>query len=74
LKVVNGEGAYFREVHEVIIEQASGALSELEAHSGGLLGLGGTSVTAPSAAIRGIGPDLVTVDMPAPSGDEPQPS
>ena len=71
LKVVNGAGAYLGDVREVVIEQANGMLSELEAHSGGLLGLGGTSVTVPSAAIRGIGPDLVTVDMPAPSGEEP---
>jgi sporulation protein YlmC with PRC-barrel domain len=70
LKIVNGEGAYLGDVREVVIEQASGALTEFEAHSGGVLGLGGTSVTVPTVAIRGIGPDLVTVDMPAPSGEE----
>jgi sporulation protein YlmC with PRC-barrel domain len=70
LKVVNGEGAYLGDVRDVTIEQASGALTELEAHSGGMLGLGGSGVTIPASAIRGIGPELVTVDMPAPSGDE----
>jgi sporulation protein YlmC with PRC-barrel domain len=74
LKIVNGEGDYVGDVREVVIEQASGALTELEAHRGGMLGLGGASVTIPSAAIRGIGPDLVTVDMPAPSGEEARPS
>jgi sporulation protein YlmC with PRC-barrel domain len=70
LKVVNGEGAYLGDVRDVTIEQASGALTELEAHSGGMLGLGGTGVTIPASAIRGIGPELVTVDMPAPSGEQ----
>jgi sporulation protein YlmC with PRC-barrel domain len=70
LKVVNGEGAYLGDVREVTIEQASGALTELEAHSGGMLGLGGTGVTIPASAIRGIGPELVTVDIPAPTAEE----
>ncbi|MDQ6669985.1 MAG: PRC-barrel domain-containing protein [Chloroflexota bacterium] len=74
MKIVNREGAYLGDVREVLIEQASGALTECEAHSGGMLGLGGTSVTVPTVAIRGIGPDLVTVDMPAPSGEEARPS
>ena len=69
LKVVNGEGAYLGNVRDLAIEQASGALTELEAHGGGMLGLGGTTVTIPTSAIRGIGPALVTVDMPAPSGE-----
>lgn len=70
LKVVNGEGVYLGDVRDVTIEQASGALTELEAHSGGMLGLGGTGVTILASVIRGIGPELVTVDMPAPSGEE----
>jgi hypothetical protein len=35
-----------------------------------MLGLGGTGVTILASAIRGIGPELVTVDMPAPSGEQ----
>jgi sporulation protein YlmC with PRC-barrel domain len=45
LKVVNGEGAYLGDVRDVTIDQASGTLTELEAHSGGMLGVGGTGVT-----------------------------
>ena len=67
LKVVNGEGASLGDVRDVAIDQASGSLSELVTHGGGMLGLGGTSVTVPGSAIRGIEPDLVTLDMPAPS-------
>ena len=70
LKVVNGEGAYLGDVRDVTIEQSSGALTELEAHRGGMLGMGGTGVTIPASAIRGIGPEMITVDMPEPS-DEP---
>jgi hypothetical protein len=35
-----------------------------------MLGLGGTGVTIPASAIRGIGPELVAVDKPAPTGEE----
>jgi sporulation protein YlmC with PRC-barrel domain len=70
LKVVNGEGAYLGDIRDVMIDQASGALTEFEAHSGGMLGMGGTAVTVLAAAIRGIGPELVTVDMPSPPGEE----
>lgn len=65
LKVVSGEGTYLGDVRDVAIDQADGALTELEARRGGVLGLGGASVTVPASAIRGIGPDLVTVDLPA---------
>jgi len=34
LKVVNGEGAYLGDVREVTIEQATGALTEIEAQHG----------------------------------------
>jgi sporulation protein YlmC with PRC-barrel domain len=74
LKVVNGEGVYLGDIRDVTIDQASGALTEFEAHGGGMLGMGGTTVTVLAAAIRGIGPELVTVDMPAPSGDAPSSS
>jgi sporulation protein YlmC with PRC-barrel domain len=70
LKVVNGEGAYLGDVRDVTIEQATGALTELEAHHGGMLGMGGTTARVPASAIRGIGPELITVDMPAPTGDQ----
>jgi sporulation protein YlmC with PRC-barrel domain len=40
LKVVNGEGVTLGDIRDVTIEQANGALTELEAHSGGMLGMG----------------------------------
>jgi sporulation protein YlmC with PRC-barrel domain len=74
LKVVNGEGTYLGDVREVTIEQSSGALTELEAHRGGMLGMGGTGVTVLASAIRGIGPETITVDMPEPSAEPPRTS
>jgi sporulation protein YlmC with PRC-barrel domain len=65
LKVVNGEGTYLGDVREVLIDQVVGGITELEAHRGGMLGMGGTSVHVRAADIRGIGPDLVTATMPA---------
>jgi sporulation protein YlmC with PRC-barrel domain len=64
LKVVSGEGTSLGDVRDVTIDPAGGALTELEAHRSGMLGLGGSSVVVPASAIRGIGPALVTVDLP----------
>ena len=65
LKIVNGEGTYLGDVREVLIDEAVGGITQLEGHRGGMLGMGGTSVLVPAADIRGIGPDLVTANMPA---------
>jgi sporulation protein YlmC with PRC-barrel domain len=67
LPVVNGEGVHLGGVKELEIDQADGRLLEIVAHRGGVLGLGGTSTTVAASAIQSIGPNLVTVDMPAPS-------
>jgi sporulation protein YlmC with PRC-barrel domain len=63
LKVVNGEGTYLGDVREVLIDDVVGGIIELEAHRGGVLGLGGTSVRVLASDIRGIGPDLVTANV-----------
>lgn len=68
LKVVNAEGTYLGDVQEVEIDQKTGQVGEFIAHRGGMLGLGGTTIHVPATAIRGIGPKLLTVDMPAQDG------
>jgi sporulation protein YlmC with PRC-barrel domain len=65
LTIVNGEGTYLGDVREVLIDEVVGGIIELEAHRGGMLGMGGTSVRVLASDIRGIGPDLVTANMPA---------
>jgi sporulation protein YlmC with PRC-barrel domain len=64
-KVVNAEGTYLGEVQEIEIDPTSRALTGLDVRRGGVLGLGGTSVTVPAAAIRSIGPDLITAEVSA---------
>ena len=68
LKVVNAEGSYLGDVQEIEIDRQTGQAGEVIAHRGGMLGLGGTTVHVPATAIRGIGPKLLTVDMPAQAG------
>lgn len=66
LKVVNAAGAYLGDVQDVDFGEHDGQVRELVARRGGLLGVGATEVRVPIAAIRGIGPQLVTVDLPSP--------
>jgi hypothetical protein len=64
LKIVNGEDTHFGDVREVLIEEAVGGTIELQGHRGDMLGMRGTSVRVLASDIRGIGPDLVTANMP----------
>lgn len=65
LRVLNGEAEYLGDVRSLTIDDETGDLTELEAHSGGMLGLGGRSTVIPVSAIRGIGDDFVTAEMSA---------
>ena len=65
LRVLDGDAKYLGEVRSLIIDDESGALTELRAHLGGMLGLGGHSTVVPVSAIRGIGDDFVTAEMSA---------
>ena len=67
LRVVDGEAKSLGEVRTLTIDELTGSLTELEAHSGGMLGLGGHTTVVPAAAIRGIGDDFVTAEMSAAS-------
>jgi sporulation protein YlmC with PRC-barrel domain len=74
LSAVNVAGTLLGQVKEVEINEQDGRLTTLQVHRGGVLGLGGTTVTIPSAAIRGIGPKLITVDMPDEASEQHHPS
>ena len=69
LSAVNGEGTLLGKVKDLEIGEQDGRLTKLEVHRGGVLGIGGTSVTVPPSAIRSIGPKLITVDMPSDPGE-----
>ncbi len=64
LSAVNSDGTLLGKVKDLEIGDQDGSLTKLEVHRGGVLGIGGTTVTIPPSAIRSIGPKLITVDMP----------
>lgn len=69
LRVINGEGTWLGDVRDIEVTVKDGAVEQINAHKGGMLGLGGTTTTVPAAAIRGIGPKVITVDLAiAPEG------
>ena len=74
LPVVDSEGTNLGAMTDCEFAPDDGRLTEIEVHSGGMLGLGGTSLTVAAAAIRRIGPKLITVDIPAPENAEPRSS
>ena len=71
LAVTSAEGTHLGAVQDLEFEAADGRLLALALHKGGVLGMGGTSLTVPASAIRSIGPKLVAVDLPASTGNAP---
>jgi uncharacterized protein YrrD len=65
LKVVDQAGTLLGTVAQLTIDAASGQISHLGAHKGGMLGMGGTTTPIPARAILSVGPDLLTVDLRA---------
>lgn len=66
LQVVNSAGTHLGQVRDVQIDPVGGRLVSLSVHRGGMLGVGGTSVTVEAAAIRAIGPKTATVEATDP--------
>ena len=65
LKVVDNAGTLLGTISRVEIDPASGAITELAAHKGGMLGMGGTTTPIDARAIVSVGPELVTVNAEA---------
>lgn len=65
LKAVDDGGTFVGTVSQLDFDPATGQLTSLDAHRGGVLGLGGTTTTIPASDIRAIGPEIVTVAAPA---------
>lgn len=65
LPVASVDGSHLGDVREIKVDRETGALVDVTAHRGGVLGLGGESVTIDKAAIRRIGEKLITVELPA---------
>jgi sporulation protein YlmC with PRC-barrel domain len=66
LKVVDHAGTFLGTLSHVEIDPASGQITQLTAHEGGILGMGGTTTPIDARAIVSVGPELVTVNTEAP--------
>ena len=61
-----GDGHRFAiDYARIEIDPASGAITQLAAHIGGMLGLGGTTTAIDAQAIISVGPELMIVDTEA---------
>jgi sporulation protein YlmC with PRC-barrel domain len=59
LKVVDSEGTLLGTISRVEINPATGAITQLAAHTGGMLGMGGTTTPIDARAIVSVGPELL---------------
>lgn len=65
LKVVDHAGTFLGTIARVEIDPTSGAITQLAAHKGGMLGMGGTTTPIDARAIVSVGPALMTVNTEA---------
>jgi sporulation protein YlmC with PRC-barrel domain len=68
LAVMNQDGAVIGRADDVEFDEESGQLTALLIRHGGVIGIGGSRESIPAAAIRGIGPQLITIDTARPGG------
>jgi len=71
LKVVDESGAFIGNVNQVDVDVLNGQLLSINAHKGGVLGLGGTTTAIPAEQIHAIGQELVTVSINDTLADKP---
>jgi sporulation protein YlmC with PRC-barrel domain len=69
LKVVDEGGTFVGTVKEMDVDPNSGAITQVEAHEGGVLGIGGKTTTIAAADIRSIGDEVLVVTTPASAQD-----
>ncbi len=70
LKVLDEAGTFLGSVKSVEIDPEDGRISQVQAHHGGVLGIGGTTHTIAGAQIRSASADLMVVaaaDAPPPA-------
>lgn len=65
LKVVDQAGTFLGTVSQVEIDPATGEITRLAAHKGGMLGMGGATTPIDARAIVSVGPELLTVNTEA---------
>ena len=67
LKIVDETGTFLGTIHDVDVDVVSGKVTQLTAHKGGLLGVGGTTTSIDAGSILMAGPELLTVTTAATS-------
>ena len=60
---MNETGTVIGNVDDLDFDEDKGRLTALLIHRGGVPGIGASRESIPSAAIRGVGPTLVTIDQ-----------
>jgi sporulation protein YlmC with PRC-barrel domain len=71
LKVVDEGGTFFGTLKELDVDPGSGMVTQVEAHEGGVLGMGGTTTTIAAAEIRSIGDEVLLTTVRRPAGEPP---
>lgn len=62
ISVMNQDGAIVGTVDDLEFDESNGRIAALLVHRGGMLGIGGAHEAVPASAIRGVGPEMITVD------------
>ncbi len=63
LAVLDEKGTVIGSVDDLEFDEESGRVTALLIHHGGVMGIGGSHQKIAASAIRGIGPEMVTVDL-----------
>ena len=63
LKVVDHEGTFLGTLSIVEFDPASGVVTQLSVHKGGMLGMGGTTTPLDGSSILKVGTELLTVAL-----------
>jgi sporulation protein YlmC with PRC-barrel domain len=66
-KVLDDAGTLLGTPQALEIEPTDGRLRQLQVHKGGVLGMGGQSITVPGSAIASVGADVIVVRAATPS-------
>src|SRR5579859_106861 len=63
LPVLNEQGTVIGSVEDLEFDEETGQLTAVHIRRGGLVGIGGSHERIAASAVRGIGPDILTVDL-----------
>jgi uncharacterized protein YrrD len=74
LKIVDRDGTYLGTLSEIDFDPQSGQVTQLTAHKGGVMGVGGTTTPIDVGSTLTVGTELLTVHSEIASDDDAPPS